>query len=321
MRSIAAVISLLLVLLTLPVRAADDAQAAQERKKIVFLTGKASHGFGAHDHLAGCNLLANKLKEAKPGYDTVVVKGFWPDDETVLARADAIVMYCDGGDGHPALPHAQRLDELASKGVGIGCIHYAVEVPASKGGMLWLRWIGGYFETHFSVNPHWQAHFAKLPAHPVTSGVKPFGTNDEWYYNMRFRQDMKGVTPILSAVPPDSTRQGPDGPHSGNPTVRAAVGKSRPEHVLWVSENDGQNGSRGFGTTGGHVHWNWANDQWRKTVLNAIVWIARGEVPKDGVESKTPTLDEMLANHDEPVPADFNREEMARRIAEMNKPK
>ena len=322
MRSMAvAFTALLFVFSALPVRAADDAQAARERKKIVFLAGRASHGFGAHDHLAGCHLLANKLKEAKPAYETIVVTDGWPTDEKVLEGADAIVIYCDGGANHPALPHVDLLDRLSSKGTGIGCIHYAVEVPAETGGPHWLKWIGGYFEINWSVNPHWEARFKSLPSHPVASGVKPFATNDEWYYNMRFREGMKGVTPILTAVPPDSTRQARDDAHGGNPTVRAAIGKNQKEHVLWVSENTDQNGSRGFGTTGGHVHWNWAQDDWRKTVLNSIVWIAKGEVPKGGAESKTPTVDEMLANHDEKVPADFNREEMAKRIAEMNKAK
>jgi len=320
MRSIAvAFTALLFTFPALPARAADDTQTDKERKKIVFLAGRASHGFGAHDHLAGCHLLANKLKEAKPAYETVVVKDGWPTDEKVLEGANAIVIYCDGGANHPALPHVDLLGRLSSKGTGIGCIHYAVEVPEETGGPHWLKWIGGYFEINWSVNPHWEARFESLPSHPVASGVKPFAANDEWYYNMRFREGMKGVTPILTAVPPDSTRQGRDDAHGGNPTVRAAVGKNQKEHVLWVSENE--NRSRGFGTTGGHVHWNWAQDDWRKTVLNSIVWIAKGEVPKGGVESKTPTVADMLENHDEKVPADFNREEMAKRIAEMNKPK
>ena len=321
MRAIVAVVALLLVLV-LPVlraRGADDVKAPTERKKIVFLAGSASHGFGAHDHLAGCNLLANKLKEAKPLYEMVVVTDGWPTDEKVFDGANAVVIYCDGGENHPALPHVDVLDKLSSKGTGIGCIHYAVEVVADSGRKHWLKWIGGYFEINWSVNPHWEARIDALPAHAVASGVEPFKTNDEWYYNMRFRDGMKGVTPILTAVPPDSTRRGRDEAHGGNPTVRAAIGKSQKEHLLWVSENE--NGSRGFGTTGGHVHWNWANDEWRKTVLNSIVWIAKGEVPKEGVESKTPTVDEMLAHHDEPVPADFNRDEMAKRIAEMNEPK
>ena len=128
----------------------------------------------------------------------------------------------------------------------------------------------------------------------MTRGVHPFETNDEWYYHMRFREGMKGVTPILTAVPPDSTRQGKDSTHGGNPAVRAEIGKNTPEHVMWVSENEG--GGRGFGFTGGHVHWNWKNDDQRKLMLNAIAWIAKIEVPADGVPSKTPTQEELEAN-------------------------
>ncbi len=289
--------------------------AHAEKKKVVFLAGGKSHGFGAHDHLAGCHLLANKLKEAKPEYETVVSQG-WPSDANVLEGVDAIIMYCDGGPAHMGLKQIRALDKLSSKGVGIGCIHYAVEVPEDEGGEYWLKWIGGYFQTHFSINPHWFAKFESLPKHPVASGLTAFGTQDEWYYNMRFRENMEGVVAVLSAVPPDSTRQGKDGPHSGNEDVRKGIGKNQPEHVLWLSENEGN--SRGFGTTGGHFHWNWANDEWRKAVLNSIVWIAKGDIPEKGVESKRPTVDEMLQNHDEPIPDDFDKAAMAKKIEEMN---
>ena len=292
--------------------------ADTEKKKILFLAGGPSHGFGAHDHLAGCTLLANKLKEAKPGYTTQVIQ-HWPKDAAAFEGIDAVIMYCDGGPRHMALAHVRQLDKLSSKGVGIGCIHYAVEVPEDEGGEWWLKWMGGYFEAFKSVNPHWVAKFETFPKHPVASGVKPFGTNDEWYYNMRFREDMKGVTTILTAIPPDSTRKGKDDAHGGNPEVRSAIGKNQPEHVLWLSENE--NGSRGFGTTGGHVHWNWAQDDWRKVVLNSVVWIAKGEVSGNGIETKRPTMDELLKDHDEPVPADLKRDEIAKRIEEMNKPK
>ena len=308
---------LLIVCLSFALAPRFAAAADAEKKKVVFIAGGPSHGFGAHDHLSGCNLLAAKLKEAKPAYETLVTQG-WPKDEKELEGVDAVVLYCDGGPGHLGLPHIRTLDKLSGKGVGIGCIHYAVEVPADEGGEWWLKWIGGYFETHWSVNPHWVANFEQLPKHPVAKAVKPFSARDEWYYNMRFRDGMDGVTPILSAIPPDETRQGKDGPHSGNEEVRKGIGRHQFEHVLWVSENEG--GSRGFGTTGGHFHWNWAHDDWRKSVLNAVVWIAKGEVPEPGIESKRPTVDELLQNHDEPVPADFNKEEMAKRIEEMNKP-
>jgi hypothetical protein len=85
---------------------------------------------------------------------------------------------------------------------------------------------------------------------------------------------MKGVTPILSAIPPERTRQGNDGPHSGNPTVRARVGMA--EVVGWVCERPG--GGRGFGFTGMHTHWAWAQDSFRKSVLNPKSEIRKGIV-------------------------------------------
>jgi len=287
---------LVLALWTMPVFAADDPSA--EKKKLVFVAGKASHGWGSHEHHAGCLLLAKGLKLAKPGYTIEVVQNGWPKDESVFDGADAVIMYADGGGGHPVIPHQDKFAELAKKGVGVVCIHYGVEVPKGKTGDYFLDWIGGYFETHWSVNPHWKAEFKELPKHPITQGVKPFAINDEWYYHMRFREGMKGVTPILTAIPPESTLSRGDGPHSGNPHVRAE--KGQPQHVAWASER--ADGGRGFGFTGGHFHNNWADDNFRRTVLNGIVWVAKGTIPEAGVESATPGESDLDANQDEPKP-------------------
>jgi hypothetical protein len=178
-----------------------------------------------------------------------------------------------------------------------------------------IEWIGGAYEQNWSINPSWDADFKEFPNHPVARGLKPFKIGDEWYYHMRFQPDMKGVTPILQAIPPESTRKGKDGPHSGNPTVRSRTGM--PEVVGWVYERPG--GGRGFGFTGMHTHWNWAQDSFRKSVLNAIVWVAGGEVPADGVPSKTPTFEEMEADLGVPRPGNFNVESMKKRLEQMNK--
>jgi hypothetical protein len=108
---------------------------------------------------------------------------------------------------------------------------------------------------------------------------------------MRFQD--KNVTPILSAVPPDSTREKPDDAHGGNPAVRARKGMS--EVVAWAYERP--DGGRGFGFTGGHYHKNWGNENVRRLVLNAIVWIAKGEVPADG-EQSTVTPEELTQHLD-----------------------
>ena len=272
---------------------------AQEKKKIVFVAGKPSHPAGAHEHRAGSMLLAGALEKSGLPVQTVVVEGGWPQDASVFTGASAIVIYADGGKGHPAMAHLKELKEMASKGVGIGCIHYGVEVPKGEGGEAFLDLIGGYFETDWSVNPHWDAKF-KMPKHEVTQGVKDFGSNDEWYYHMRFRENMEGITPILTDLPPASSLERKDGAHENNPAVRAAVlERKEPQHVMWVYDRPANlGGGRAFGFTGGHFHKGWAQDDQRTVVLNAIVWMAGVKVPEAGVPSNTPTEEELKANLD-----------------------
>ena len=147
------------------------------------------------------------------------------------------------------------------------------------------------------MNPHWAADYTSLPDHPITYGVDPFEANDEWYYHMRFLPNLEGVSPILTALPPDSSLSRGDGPHSGNAHVRRSVAKGEAQHMAWAFERP--NGGRSFGYTGGHYHKNWQNDDIRKLVLNAIAWSAGVNAPDAGVASTTPTADEMAANLDE----------------------
>ena len=293
--------------------------AAREsgKKKIVFIAGTPSHGFAQHEHNAGSLLLAKCLSEGMPNIETKVYQNGWPKEQGALDGADAIIMYCDGGPGHMVLSHRPEIDALTKEGVGIGCIHYAVEVQDDNGGPEFLRWIGGYFEANRSINPHWQARFTDIPKHEVTHGVRPFTTRDEWYYHMRFREGMEGVTSILAAVPPPGLH-GSDKSHDGNAEVHDP-NRHEPETVVWVSE-DPQTHQRGFGCTGGHFHFNWAQDDYRKTILNCIVWIAHVSVPENGVESKRPTLDDLMANLDKKRRGASDPHETQEDLERMNQP-
>ncbi|MBL67659.1 MAG: dehydrogenase [Verrucomicrobiales bacterium] len=285
---------LLLLLLTLTLALG----AVAKPKKVVMIAGRQSHGPLSHEHKAGIMLLAKCLKDSAGELvaPTVVLNG-WPQDNSVFEGADAVVIYSDGGGRHPALGgnNLELLGKLMAKGAGFLTIHYAVEPTTNKGNREFISWQGGCFETHWSVNPHWVANFDKLPKHPITNGVKPFKANDEWYFHMRFAPDMKGVTPILSDVAPKETMRRGNGAHSGNPHVRKSVAAGETQHVAWAFERP--NGGRGFGFTGGHNHLNWGNDDFRKTVLNAIVWVAQAEVPANGVPSKL-TEEDLYANLD-----------------------
>ena len=278
----------LLTLLSAVAATAPRGLAAE--KKIVMIAGKPSHGPGEHEHRAGV-LLFHRCLATVPGVTMLVCSNGWPEDPAALEGAPAIVIYRDGGAGHPALEddHLAQLAAARRKGAGLACIHYAVEPTKNKGEKEFLDWIGGCFEVDWSVNPFWEADFKQLPPHPITRGVKPFKMRDEWYYHMRFTDGLKGVTPILTALPTDQTLTRPDGPHSGNPAVRKAVAAGEPQVVAWAYED--ADGFRGFGFTGGHAHRNWGDDNMRKVVLNAILWIAGVEVPPGGVESTVTAAD------------------------------
>ena len=264
-------------------------------KKLVLLAGTPSHGPGDHEFNAGVLLLANCLKDVR-GLETVVLRNGYPADDSVLDTADGILCFADGGGGHPLVRERRlaRVNGLMAKGVGLMCAHYGVEVPRDLGGPEFQRWIGGYYESGFSVNPMWRPEFAEFPRHPIANGVRPFAVRDEWYFNMRFRDDMRGITPILTAKPSDEVRDGPYvSPRGPYPHVQAA--KGRAETMMWAVERP--DGGRGVGFTGGHHHRNWATDDFRKVVLNALVWLVKLDVPAEGIVSRV-TEAEMMANLD-----------------------
>ncbi len=255
------------------------------RKKIVMVAGRQSHGPGDHEFNAGVKLLRGCLDKL-PQVQAAEYHNGWPKDPTAFDNADTIMLYMDGGGGHPLIEpdHLRHMGELMHQGIGLACVHYAVEVPKDRGGPELLAWIGGYYETGFSINPHWTADFKQLPDHAVTKGVKPFSINDEWYFNIRFREG--AITPILTATPPDDKR--------GTPAAKEHPG--RPEIVAWTTERP--DGGRGFGFTGGHFHKNWGNDDFRKLVLNALFWTAKAEIPSGGVPS-TVAPEELAKNLDD----------------------
>src|SRR5690606_29108754 len=72
-----------------------------EDKKILLIAGKPSHGPGDHEFNAGCLLLEKALNEI-PGISAETHNNGWPESDAAFEGADAILIYADGGQGHPA---------------------------------------------------------------------------------------------------------------------------------------------------------------------------------------------------------------------------
>lgn len=286
---------------------AVDPKKAADPKKIVLVAGKPSHPPRMHEFNAGVQLLTGCLQAVEEVKVEPVLNG-WPTDEKVFDGASAVVFYMDGGAGHEAVKEdgrrLKKIDEWVKNGVGIGCMHYGVEIVPDQAGKEFKRWIGGHYEHMFSCNPIWEPEFGQLPEHPITLGVKPFQVKDEWYFNMRFVNDIAGnqpsvqegskFVPILVASPSSDVRDGPY-VYPPGPYKHIEANQGRAEAMMWCVERP--DGGRGFGFTGGHFHDNWGNDSFRKVVLNAFLWLAHVDVPSEGVSSQV-TQQQLDANLD-----------------------
>jgi type 1 glutamine amidotransferase len=282
---------------------------AAETKHVLFLSGDNSHAWGQHKHLAGSKLLCASINES-PGVAAEVITT-WPD-AAALAKADALVIYADGWQAHPANGKLAELEAFMNSGKGLVALHWATgiqaENPASKEQqqdpqrVKWRALMGADFEAYFSISTFWQAKVENPADHPVMRGVKPFSLYDECYFHLRECghdhgevQPMFHVSPAKELVEPGLT------PYRGNDHARATMAEGKvPQYVAWAFPRP--KGGRAFGFTGGHFHWSWANDDARKMVLNGILWSAGGEVPARGLVSKTPDAKRMLDGLPAPNP-------------------
>lgn len=135
--------------------------------------------------------------------------------------------------------------------------------PKERGGPEFLEWIGGYYERPYSQNPVNVAAVTQAsPQHPISRGWQSFEGRAEWYYKIRFRPGDPRVTPILTTMLPKNAPQR--------------------EVIAWAVER--ADGGRGFGFTGAHYHLNWGIRDFRRMVVNAILWSAKLEVPRGGAK-------------------------------------
>ena len=288
-----ALLGAVVIVSSMPVRGAD--------KRLVLIAGRPSHPSGMHEFRAGC-LLFQKALASVPGITVQVYDGGWPskmvdgarvDDSAALDNADAVLIFSDGERNHPAIQgdRMKVVDALAARGAGLGFAHYGVDVSPGPPGEAMHRWIGGHYERNWSVNPMWKPAFDKFPDHPITRGVGPFATHDEWYFNMRWTPDAGAkarVTPILVSIPTDEVRKGPYVSPRG-PYDHIVADSGRAETMMWAYERPG--GGRSFGFTGGHTHANWGDPNQRRVMLNALLWIAKVDVPKGGVQDQITAAD------------------------------
>jgi hypothetical protein len=244
---------------------------------IVLVAGimKTPDRLGHHDYLGGCRVAARLL--AQSGVRATVGRDGWPEDETALDAADALVLYTGGLTRHALFrspERIERLQRLVDRGIGLVVIHQAVRCSPELAPRA-VRWIGGVHLAGESGRGHWPTRHAEFPLHPVTSGVEPWDITDGWLNEIRFVDDMRGITPLVW-----SSRE-----HGGSSAGGTAA------VVAWAYERPG--GGRSFSFTGLDAHSAWSVAGVRRLIVNGILWSAGTRVPPEGAPC---VADEALLN-------------------------
>jgi type 1 glutamine amidotransferase len=236
--------------------------------KIVLVGGSNYFKAGEHDYLAGVAVLADLLKQS-PGVAPVLAAD-WPGKPETFAGAKAVVFLFDGGAKHGVLKgnRAAEVQKLVDAGVGLVQLHQVADYPKDFGDRA-RGWAGGSWEAGTGQRAHWVHTFKTFPDHPVCRGVTPFTIDDGWLYKTRFVEGKAGVTPILRTVSPTGKDSESDA---------GAV-------VAWAYERPGGKG-RSFTFTGAHLHASFAEEGYRRLLVNAILWSAGLDVPPAGAPVK-----------------------------------
>lgn len=253
---------LLAILLTGIVRTPET--NADEPTKILLIGKEPDHPHGTHMYMHVSGLLA-KCLEKHPQVEPVVSLG-WPKDSKVLADVKTIVLYSNPGaeylmDG----PGAGQFHEAMKNGTGLVTIHWAsavFEKDLDRLGDQWGDYLGGFWVSNYGLSTD-TSHLKQLkPDHPICRGWAPYELHDEYY----LKPTMKEATPLLQV-----TTKGED----------VVVG--------WAHER--ADGGRAYGTTLGHFYRNFQIEAFRKTIVNAILWSAHVDVPKNGADVKLSEAD------------------------------
>jgi type 1 glutamine amidotransferase len=253
--------------------------AAEAPRKIVLIAGPITgHPKDTHEYEKNVILLKHLLDTSPSLQGQVRVEAHfkgWPKNPTTLDDTATVVLISDGSDrnlqDHPLYvgDRFAQLERQIKRGCGFVQFHWSTFNPVSHHEQI-TEWIGGYFDYETGTGPNrWRSAITHkewtatpvTPDHPINRGVRPFKLREEFYHHIRFRENDPRLKPIVSVGP----------------------GQSNEWTVGWAVER--VDGGRGFGFTGGHYYENWWLDDFRRLILNAIVWSAKLEVPVGGVES------------------------------------
>jgi cyclophilin family peptidyl-prolyl cis-trans isomerase len=246
--------------------------STRPKQLLLLAQGPDGHPFSTHEYARGLAVLADCLKQV-PGVKVMTLRtdGPWKEGPELIDRADGVVLFLSEGarwvNEDPKRLAALR--RLAKRGGGLVALHWAIGTREPGPIKDFVDLFGG---CHGGPDRKYQVLRTGVKLadadHPIAHGLDAFTVKDEFYYRLKLAPTDAGLAPIL----------------------RAKIDGE--EHtVAWAYQRPG--GGRGFGFSGLHFHDNWKLPEYRRLVVQGVLWSLGMEIPADGV--KVDLDEELLA--------------------------
>jgi len=280
-------------------------------KVIYFLSGPKDHagpeGSGRHETRRDLLVLQHCIDSISNVKDVKIVTKFLYS-RTALDIADlkdvaAVIVECSAegsskdranplfppsGDNtrtydKATLAYLAQVDSLHKAGMGIMILHWGITTTNQKATQYHMSWFGEISASGYTHNP--LGYWSVMPIqasknHPILRGVGPWNYKDEIFSRLVVNPADPYRTDLLTGVA-EKSNQG-------------AVAEP-----LGIASAYEKNGARGILWGGMDYHSALLNDNYRRFVLNAILWTAGIDVPKDGAKSTAKQLQLSAAKPDE----------------------
>lgn len=272
-----------LVQITTAVRCAAAEQPPEKpRPKRVLLLGQRPDGHpkSTHEYMTGVRFIARCLQD-RGHLQVIVVQADppWNEGPELLDAADGVVLYLSEGAKWLSEDPARlaAFQRVAKRGGGLAVLHWGMgtkeAAPIENFVALFGACHGGpdrkYKVGDFLISP--------IPlAHPVTRGLRPLNVHDELYYQLKRSPSIPGFTPLMTTRVQDVEYP-----------------------VAWGWERPDQGNS--FGFSGLHFHENWRRPEYRRLILQGILWTLKEPIPEEGLTFEVDDNDLALPETTAPV--------------------
>lgn len=233
-----------------------------EPTEILLVATPPDHPWASHMYEFECGVLARCLEQTEGV--TCRTRVGWPPERQTLDRLDAVVFYSRPAGElvlHP--DHRKQFLDLMKRGAGFTAIHWGTGVGYGELAEdpeireLYKNLLGGWFRRPPCDIAFGTARLRQVdPEHPLCFGWREYEIYDEFYLN-----------PVLHM--------------RVNPVLQVKV-NGEDNVVAWSFPRPSPYEGRSVGITLGHFHKNFEREDFRRTLVNGVLWTAGIHVPKSG---------------------------------------